>query len=347
MTAASLYKSAARNGLQPVDLGRHLGGIATLIELCFGAELDASGRGLIREMQLLSRAGPALRLVQALLLQHQPWGLGYVWVEDGRVIGTVSTQRAAPRSAAWLVANVAVHPNHRRRGIALALMRATLDLIRSQGGSEVVLQVDDDNLGAIALYRQLGFGRVTTRTAWSRPGYLGPPPFQASPFDIRLRGPGEWIEQLALAALVRPEGLAWGRPLRADDFRPGLRRQVEHFFTARHDEHWVAQVPGLPLGQQHLEHPLGPTAGRQPPLAGSLSLQMAGPDGDRLTLLVHPHYQGQLERPLLVRALRRLGRRPWSTRLEAASDDEAAAQALADLGFRPGRVLRWMRAALR
>ena len=55
MTAASLFKSAHQNGLQPVDLGRHLGGIARLIELCFGAELDAGGRGLIREMQFLQK----------------------------------------------------------------------------------------------------------------------------------------------------------------------------------------------------------------------------------------------------------------------------------------------------
>lgn len=335
MTAASLYKSAARNGLQPVDLSRHLGGIADLIELCFGAELDAGGRGLIREMHLLSRAGPALRLMQALMLSHQPWNLGYVWVEDGRVVGTVSTQRAAPRSATWLVANVAVHPDYRRKGIALALMRASLDLVRSQGGSEAILQVDDDNLGAVSLYRQLGFARVTTRTAWTRAGYLGAPAFEPTSFDIRLRASGEWAQQLALAALVRPEGLAWGRALGVDDFRPGLRRQVEQFITARHDEHWVvAESQG--------------TARRLPAgLAASLSLHLGGPDGDRLTLLVHPKYRGQIERPLLVRALRRLGRRPWSARLEADSDDGALAQTLRGLGFQSGRVLRWMRAPLR
>src|SRR5688500_5732786 len=103
MAAASLLKAAAHNGLEPVDIGRHLGGIAERIELCCRAELDAAGRGLIREMHLLSRAGPALRVLQTLMMGQQPWSLGYVWVEGGRVVGTVSTQRAVPRSTTWLV----------------------------------------------------------------------------------------------------------------------------------------------------------------------------------------------------------------------------------------------------
>ena len=48
--------------------------------------MDASGRGLIREMQLLARAGPAVRLLQMLTFGGQPWNTGYVWVEDGQVV---------------------------------------------------------------------------------------------------------------------------------------------------------------------------------------------------------------------------------------------------------------------
>ncbi len=334
MTAASLLKPAAQNGLQPVDLSRHLGGIADLIELCFGAELDAGGRGLIREMQFLSHTGPALRVLQAIMLGQQPWNLGFVWVEAGRVVGTVSTQPAHSRSKSWLVANVAVHPDFRRHGIALALMRATLDLIRSQAGREAILQVDDDNLAAVTLYRQLGFARVTTRTTWVRAGYLTPPAFQASPFDVRLRAPGEWSEQLALAALVRPEGLEWAKPLQESDFRPGLRKSLEQFFSGRTDEHWVVTDP---------QAPAGPGTG----LAGSLVVSGGAADGDRLTLLVQPRYRGQLERPLLVRALRRLGHRPWPVRVEYDADDEVAASILGELGFQSRRVLRWMKAEIR
>ena len=329
--AASLLKSAAHNGLQPVDLSRHLGGIAELIELCFRAELDAAGRGLIREMHLLSRAGPALRVLQALMMGQQPWSLGYVWVEDGRVVGTVSTQRATPRSTTWLVANVAVHPDHRRHGIALALMRATLDMIHGEGGREVILQVDDDNLAAVSLYRGLGFAKVTTRTTWVRSSHLPPPPFVATGHDLRLRGSKEWAEQFALASLVRPEGLTWGHPLRPDDFRPGAIKRLDQFIAGRSEEHWVLFEP-VPAGGQ---------------LIGSLSLQFNTGEGDRLGLLIHPRYAGQLERPLLVRGLRRLGRRPWQTRVEYNADDEAATQVLTELGFQPKRSLRWMRASLR
>jgi ribosomal protein S18 acetylase RimI-like enzyme len=331
--AAALTKSVVHNGLQPVDLARHLGGIAELIELCFRAELDAAGRGLIREMQWLSRAGPALRLLQLPLLGQQPWSLGFVWVEDGRVVGSVSTQRAASRSPIWLVANVAVHPDHRRRGLALAMMQATLDLIRSEGGTEAILQVDDDNLGAVSLYRGLGFTRVATRTNWVRSSHLPPPPFVATGHDLRLRAPNEWAEQFALAALVRPDGLTWGHPLRPEDFRPGPLKRLDHLLSGRSEEHWVLSEPAA-----------GPAGGR---LVGSLTVQFNASDGDRLGLLVHPQYAGQLERPLLVRGLRRLGRRPWTARVEYNADDEAAALALTELGFQPRRTLRWMRLPIR
>jgi len=338
MTAASLVKSGARNGLQPVDLARHLGGLAELVELCFGNELEAGARGIIREMKWLSRAGPLLRLLP-LLPGQQTWNLGYVWVEDGRVIGSVSTQRAAPRSRTWLVANVAVHPDHRRRGIARQLMQATLDHIRGQDGAEAILQVDDDNLGAISLYRQLGFARVTTRMNWTRPGYAAPPAYEPAPVDIRLRERGEWAAQYGLARRVTPEGLAWSKPLREADFRTTPLAFLDHLVTGRYVEHWVAQAPPTPPA------PLPKREGGD--IVGSITVNTGTADGDRLQLLVHPDWRGKLERPLLARGLRRLGRRPWVARLEYDAEDGETAQVLRDLGFQGGRMLRWMRAELR
>jgi ribosomal protein S18 acetylase RimI-like enzyme len=328
MTAASLLKRIPANGLQPVNLARHLAGITDLIELCFATELDAGGRAMLREMRLISHMGPALHLMNALLGQQHPWHLGFVWLEAGRVVGTVSTQRAASRSRTWLVANVAVHPDFRRQGIAYRLMQAALDLAASQGGSEVILQVDDGNQPAVKLYDRMGFEHLTTQTAWSRPSRLAPPGFEPSAYEVRQRGRGDWTAQLALARLVRPHGLAWARPLTAADFRPSLRRTLASFFAGRADEHWVAPDP----------------AGGG--LAGSLTMRFNAPEGDQLILLVHPAHRGRLERPLLVRGLRQLGRRPWQVRIEHETHDQAASQALESLGFKPGRVLRWLRRSL-
>jgi ribosomal protein S18 acetylase RimI-like enzyme len=323
MTADFLLKSTLPDGLQPLDLGRHLGGLADLIEVCFGHEMDAAGRSVVREMHYLSRLGPGLRVLGWLGFAQPPWGQGFVWVEAGRVVGSVSATRSRPGSGTWLVANVAVYPEHRRRGIALSLTRATLDLIRSRGGTEAILQVDDDNLGAIELYRRLGFALVTTQTAWTRPARTPAPPHQPAPFDIRLRDPREWAEQLALATLVRPAGLAWDQPLHPRNFAPNWLRRLDQFFSGQLEEHWVVEV--------------------QDRLVGSLILRLNLGEGDRLTLLVHRDFRGQLERALLVRGLRRLAPRPWPVRVEHPADDAAASAVLRDLGFQPARTLRWMR----
>ena len=49
---------------------------------------------------------------------------------------------------------------------------ASLDFIGGQGGTAVLLQVDDDNRAAIELYRKMGFTHMATHTAWVRPASM-------------------------------------------------------------------------------------------------------------------------------------------------------------------------------
>jgi RimJ/RimL family protein N-acetyltransferase len=261
-------------------------------------------------------------------MSREIWTQGFVWVERGRVVGSVSTQPAGSRSTTWVVANVAVHPEHRRRGIAFQLMLATLDFIRRQGAAEAILQVDDDNVAALELYRRLGFTHVATHVTWTRTGRAPVPAHEPSPFDIRPRSGREWLDELNLAELVRPEGLAWNRPLHPVDFRPTVLRRLDQFVNGQAEERWLAVT----------------TQGR---VAGALGLLTGLSEGDRLTLLAHPAFRGQVERPLLVRGLRRLGARPWNVRLEHPAGDEEAARTLRDLEFTATRALRWLKKDVR
>lgn len=328
MTTGLVLPVGMPDGLQPLDVGRHLGGLADLIELCFARELDEAGRSFILQLRGLSQFGPVLRLAAPFGLQREIWTQGMVWVEGGRVIGAANTQPAGPGSTTWLVANVAVHPEHRRRGLGLQLMRATLEHIRRRGGREVALQVDVDNSAAIELYRRLGFTATATHVTWTRPARAATPADRPGPYPIRLRTGAEWLAELSLAELVRPEGLTWNRPLTAKDFRPSLRRQAARWLIGQVDEHWVAPA----------------SAGR---LAGALIVQADGPDGDRLTLLAHPADHGRVEAPLLAAGLRRLGPRPGTLRLEHPAGDPAAEAALRELGFTVARALRWLKSSLR
>lgn len=329
MTAIPIWKTELQTGLQPIDLRYHIGGLADLIELSFASEMDAGGRSVIREMRFVSHFGIALPFLNAIGLLQYPWLLGYAWVEEGRVVGCVNTQRASAQTGAWLIANVAVHPNYRRRGIAWALMKATLDLIHNQGGVTVMLQVDDDNLGAIELYRRLGFAGFTTQTAWTRPALMPAPEWPQTDLLIRPRRPGEWAEQMALARRVRPEGFLWNQPLRATDFNPTPGMQLDQWLAGQTQEHWVAEAPQT----------------RQ--LVGTLIVRVNYPEGDRLILCAHPDFNGRVEKPLLAEGLRRLAGRPWVARIEHSADDAPTAEVLREYKFEPGRTLRWMKLTMR
>jgi ribosomal-protein-alanine N-acetyltransferase len=58
---------------------------------------------------------------------------------------------------AWHVMNVAVAPEHRRRGIATMLLERLFDLTAGRGRRGYTLEVRVSNAEAIALYGRLGF----------------------------------------------------------------------------------------------------------------------------------------------------------------------------------------------
>ncbi len=324
MVAHTAVRGEAKSGLRPVDLNRDLGQIAALMELVFGPELDPESRAAMREMQWLARSGPWLWLLARLQQVGEGFIPGFVWVEDGRIVGNVSVRRAGARGEGWLIGNVAVHPDWRRRGIGRALMEAAVGLMQERGGRWAGLMVEHDNLPALRLYEKMGFHRLGAITTWQgRPTRLaGFSETQA--VSIRKRRADEWEAEYMLARMARPAGLNWLEPLSRGDFRAGFLSGLANFLNGRREEHWVVAEGGR--------------------LLAALRLVVSwGGKAHEMALFIHPGARGRFEAGLLAYGLSRLS--PSSRPVQVAhpaGDDEVEA-ALRDLGFTPVRTLIHMK----
>ena len=85
--------------------------------------------------------------------------------EDGAVVGYIGSQSVLGESD---MMNVAVHPDHRRKGIAEALIVALSDCLKQRDNVCLTLEVRASNVPAIALYDKLGFQQVGRRPNYYR-----------------------------------------------------------------------------------------------------------------------------------------------------------------------------------
>ena len=296
-----------------------MGQVADLIEITFREDLDGTGRRMVREMRTLSRVGWIGWALSRLLLPPAARPLGFVWEEDDRIVGNASLLPVSGHPSRWVMANVAVHPDYRRRGIAGQMVSASDEFALNAGAEAMYLQVERHNKAALSLYRSMGYLPLATRTTWRRSRGL---PHKQPPqgAKVRQRHAAEWTEQWALAERVSPEGLIWPHPLEPGYFRP---TGIGQFIGRDTKLHLVRREDGQ--------------------LVGSLSVHGTGVR--RFVLLVDPALQGQIEEELLTQALDRVRARRRSILLDYPAD--VAVETLRRLGFREKRSLTWMRRSYR
>lgn len=317
MTAAALARNRKlHSGLRPVQPRRDIGQIGKLIESAFAGQLDATGLRMVRDMRSLGRAGWLGWLLARFLMPPFANPLGYVWEEDGHLVGNASLLPVDHYPERWVLANVAVHADYRRRGIARKLVQSTLDLAHEVGAKKVVLQVRSGQVGARRLYEEQGFHTFGTRRSWTRPPNLGKPGAPKG-HPIRVREAEDWHAQWALAKRVHPEGLIWPYPLSSGIFRPRRRRSS---LGTSPKPHWVWIEDGQ--------------------LVASVSARYLRQRGYwRLVLIVAPEVRGHVEGPLLATCLADLPRLQ-GTVLDYA--DGIAIDPIRDLGFLSKESFTWM-----
>jgi ribosomal-protein-alanine N-acetyltransferase len=94
-----------------------------------------------------------------------PAGGGLILQIDGDDAGVVLWRTMADEAE---LLTLAVSAQHRRRGVAGALLRAVIERSRRQGARQLFLEVGVDNPGAHSLYSQAGFVEVGRRAAYYR-----------------------------------------------------------------------------------------------------------------------------------------------------------------------------------
>jgi ribosomal protein S18 acetylase RimI-like enzyme len=322
MITIPIFASRAESGPRPTDILRDARQILELMEVVFGPSLDREGRHILNQnLAAIYQHGLALRLSQ-VATGTLP---GYVWEEDGQIVGNVSLM-SSKTDGRYLIANVAVHPDYRRQGIARVMMQAVLHYLQQKPAKTAVLQVETQNEGAIRLYQELGFERCGALTHWEmaatrlRDISPGQQPFPA----IRPLRRQEWRVAFRLDQLVVPPALNWPDPLPQAIYRGGLWRWLNNFINGREQESWVM-------------------ADEDNQLIGLATILSEWGRAHDLTVRVRPDWQGQLERPLLAKLLRRL--RYLSARdirLDHPANDDAMNNLLPAANFRLRRTLTVM-----
>ena len=123
----------------------HVAAVAELEKICFGTEA-------------WSEKSVASELTNQLSL----W---LVALEEDIVAGYVGSQTVMDETD---MMNVAVHPDHRRKGIAEALVEALAEARKEKGSHCLTLEVRASNAPAIGLYEKLGFQQVGLRKNYYR-----------------------------------------------------------------------------------------------------------------------------------------------------------------------------------
>lgn len=315
---------SANRYVRPLNVLRDLPRVADLIELCFASSMDSEGQSYVRQMRRASRDVSFMRWASAAIETASLPLSGYVWEQDGRIIGNASLVPFRHRGKRFfLIANVATHPDYRRKGIARFLTQQVIMQARQRGADQIWLHVREDNPGAVQMYSDLGFTERARRITWrKRRDPIHPPDrlnYVRNLPVITKRYSQFWPQQLAWLDRLHPEELRWYRAPNWNSLKPGLWNSLYRLFIEYDLQQWAVQKNGKLQGVLAWI----PTVNHTP-----------------LWLACDPQADSESITMLLLNAHQALGYRQSLGLEHPAGSQEDAIQAA---GFYPSRTLIWMR----
>ena len=206
--------------------------IANLIELCFKDTIDDDGLDYIRYLRKLAADNSSLYLGVGRPQHSQAPIQGFIFEVNEQIVGNLSMIPFHKNGDfVYLIANVAVHPDFRRQGIAFDLTARSLKYAREKSAKSTWLQVRDDNPPAIQLYQQMGFIERCRRSTYTIKFRNKLIQHTNNKIKIRNRKKIEWEKQHQLMLEVYPDDVRWNLGLREKRFTPGFWHELSRLLA--------------------------------------------------------------------------------------------------------------------
>ena len=296
MLAGIIDRDSEFSGLRPFNPLRDIRPVTELIELSFAQDLDPSSRQMLNEMRTLAwLLGPLFWLLNRIDSPLTDILGGYVWVEEGTIIGNVTVHRRYKGRKGWFISNLAVHPHHRRKGIAHRLTMEGIQLAKSRAAQRVSLEVRANNARAQKLYEKLGFAKVDSVSRMKLERVSSVDLVPSGEYEIRTARADEWRKVYQLTQDTLSPGAREITPVKEEDHRLNFAQRL------------VSSIGNLLKGR--MVHRWA--AVRDDRFVGLIAVHTGGlllPHS--LTMMVHPDYRGKVEETLLAKALLTLGTYP-------------------------------------
>ncbi len=296
---------------------RDMPAIVELVTLGFEEELDPQGQKMLAEMRRAAR----YRTFSALTTSIELDPVGFVWVEEGRVVGNLSLRYALPtKTGGQIIGNVVVHPDYRGRGIGRALVEAAILAVQRQGCRWIGLEVRENNPVACGLYTHLGFEKVGKQQHLLRPAGIPWPAGVVSPLPWRASKPRDCLLWTQLADAVYTCRQKWVLEVRPSQYTfGGWERCLNRWFEGEREHAWLYGA-----GEARL----------------ALCVHTDWRSRFHLwDMLVHPATGAVGAQATVAQALQATRRfSPWPV-IALVADQEPLVQALFDVGFKLHRTL--------
>ncbi len=183
---------------------------------------DDEKESMLDSITAIRRIWPMIQILKKFLPFLRDVMHGFIYLEKDIPVGLInfSRQRNIPE---WIIGNVVVLPEYRRRGIARKLVEASLAELNIRKAKLARLEVIADNRPAFRLYEEMGF------TAYSNSSFYdihldnpGSPPVLDESTSLEILRPGEWKTRLEFTKRITPKRVQYYEPVRRERFKTSI-----------------------------------------------------------------------------------------------------------------------------